>query len=392
MNKLLVLLFIITTSQLFAQTPISKEKAIEIALKNGLNEGLEPPQAKLTDCDSIWEISCLQCDDNDGITQVIQISANTGQLKFAYRTVEIQCIFCGRQLEKTRIKPPISWDSLPEKTIAKKPYELTKTHWGTEQNPVISNDSKHVAFEYSYSNIGVASIDGENIEKICEECYSPQWIDNEWLAYQKEGIIYKTNIKTHQTIQITKKENGYFNDAQISPDYKWIAYTSSEVWSIPGKDSIGRPVLNIHIFMDGNGQEMCLLSTNGKQKKFITKTGKLVNTPCWSSHGDTLFFNIENTIFFATDLDRDSVTYSRLNTPSDIMLSDYIKVAHGIFPLKQNCKILGVARKSLHPQCILNKEPGRYGDLVLSKDLKYLVFTDKDSKNADKQLWVMKFK
>ncbi len=163
---------------------------------------------------------------------------------------------------------------------------------------------------------------------------------------------------------------------QISPDFKWIAYTSEEIWDTPKpkKDSLGRITFKIN-FTDGQGQELCLVSTDGNKKKFITKSGRYINTPCWSAKSDTLFFYIDKAKCFATNLNNDTIMYSPVHHPNTISLFDYRKVVDGIFPIRVGCKVVGIDLHTCKPKYILLDEAGTYYNMVLSNRLKYLVYT-----------------
>jgi hypothetical protein len=122
MKNLWILIFISQLS--FGQTLIDKERAITIALRNGLKTGIDEPQAQLID-NNIWEVKSLLCDNNN-ITNyhVIKINANTGEIVSnmgegtIYETM-------GRQLEYTKIKMSSNFDSIPIKVTKNIPYRLT---------------------------------------------------------------------------------------------------------------------------------------------------------------------------------------------------------------------------------------------------------------------------
>ncbi len=373
----------------FGQNLIDKEKAITIALKNGLKTGIEEPQALLID-NNIWEVKSLLCDDNNNSNyNVIKINANTGEILSNMGMGIFQLDPGYRFFERTNIKLPSNFDSIPIKVTKNKPYKLTNIDEGNENNPVISDNNKLIAFQIGFRKIGIIDIHGQGFQEICDKCYSPYWIDNNWIAYFKDYHIYKLNINTGEEIRITKKPIPYI-DFQISPDFKWIAYTSEEVWQTLKTDSLGRIIFRF--FNNGEGYELCLASTNGEKRKFITKTGKYVRTPCWSTTSDSIFFYIENDKYFATNLDNDTITYSPLKKLNNIALEDYKKVVNGIFPYKYDCQVLGIDFISLQPTSVLIVERGRYNNLVLSNKLKYLIYSKKDCKYCDEKIWILKLK
>lgn len=390
MRKISAILVLILVCQFsYSQNLISKEKAIEIAVKNGLKLGIDAPVAELVN-DTVWEVRCLMCDDdNQSNGLIFKVNAITEKIEEELGSGEYDSVV-GEQLFKTDIGLRTNIDSLPIKTSGNKPYKLTNLNEGYESDPIISPDNKTIAFQYGFRKIGIISINGQGFEKICDECFHPHWIDNDWITYLKDfDHIYRKNIKTNEEIRVTRNPIGNC-EFQISPDFKWIAYTSNEIWSNPKPDSLGR--ITIHSFINGHGQELCLQSADGKKKKFVTKTGEYVNSPCWSANGDSLFFYIDNTTYMVTDLNTDSITYSHSTRKNlgKIALSDFRKVVKGVFPLKVNCKVLEIDANSLQPKYILIDRPGRYDNLVLSYDLKYLIYTNRECRNCETKLWVLK--
>lgn len=363
---------------------VDKNKAITIAKENGLQHGIEPPSIEIKD--NVWEIKSLLCDDPENNYQVIKVDATTGEVKMAGGFVDM-AIVVGGQSKRTKIRNYENLNDIPLKKIDKKPYPLMTPNIGRECNPDVSPNNQCIAFQYENRKIGIININGQEFENICHDCIYPQWIDDVWVAYLNgNNQIVKKNIKTQKEYVITGK--GTFNNYQISPDNKWIAYTSSEVWYTQKKDSFELPVIIASV----NGQELdlCLLSMDGKTKKYITKINKYVNSPCWSENGDTLFFNIEHTTYFATHLEKDTINYLPIKEIDSISLTDYRKSVKGLFPIKYKCKIYAIDKNSLMPKYLLNENPGRYGDLLFTHDLKYLIFTKQDFKNSDKEWWIQK--
>ena len=361
----------------FGQFHIDKDEAIKIAFENGLEPGLEEPEATLTN-KGIWEIKSLLCNDdiNSGDYNIMEVDASTGKIKNNIKSMRAFTQVDGEQYDKTELQISGDLREIPVITPDNKAYKLIAFDKRVECNPVISANNKRIAFQYEYNKIGIVTINGQGFQQICNECRNPQWIGNNWIAYFKEpNRFYKKNIKTHEEKLFTN--NSYINEqSQISPDFKWIAYTSSEIWDTPEpkKDSLGRIHLKIN-FMDGQGQELCLMSTDGTKRKFITKSGRYVNTPCWSAKSDTLYFYIDKAKCYATDLNNDTIMYCSMLDPNKISLFDYRKVVEGIFPIRVGCKIVGVDIHTSKLKYILLNEPGIYENLALSNKLKYLVFT-----------------
>ncbi len=384
MNKATIILILLVFHQLSFGQLIDKNKAIEIAKENGLKDGIEDAVIELNN--NIWTIKCLMCDDNENNYQIIEIDATTGKIEMNGGYIEMS-IAVGGQSKKTEIIYSENWDSIPKKKSIKIPYQLSTFSIGRECNLTISPNNQLIAFQHGRRKIGIVNITGQGFENICDDCMYPQWLNNNWIAYlNNNNQIVKKNIKTRKEKIIT--EIGSFNDYQFSSDNKWIAYTSSEVWNIQKNDSLGFPI--IHAFIDGQGQNLCLLSMDGKIKKYITKVKNYVNTPCWSEQGDTLFFNIESTAYFATNLEDDTIKYFPIKKLNSISLTDYRSLEKGLFLIKRNCKIYAIDNNTLTPKYLLSEKPGRYGDLLFTHDLKYLIFTKQDFKNSDKKLWIQK--
>jgi Tol biopolymer transport system component len=384
MKRIIAILILLVFYQFSFGQKIGKDEAFEIAKENGLAEGIEEPTIELNN--NIWTIKCLICDEI-GSYQVIKVDAITGEVKMEGRFMEMSG-FVGEQSKKTEIIYSGNWDSIPRKFLKETPHRLPLNENIIEANPAISPNNKTIAFQYGFRKIGIVDTEGNNFSKIDDESLYPEWLDDEWVAYFKDfKYICKRNIKTGQEIRITENP-GEYDNFQISPDNKWIAYTSSEVWYAQKKDSLEIPIVFASI--NGQDQDLCLLSMDGKVKKYITKINKYVHTPCWSENGDTLFFDIENSTYFASQLEDDTIKYLPMEKLNSISLTDYQRIEKGIFPFKHNCKIYAIDKNTLTPKYVLNEKPGRYGDMLFSHDLKYLIYTKQDFINSDKKLWIQK--
>ncbi len=385
MNRIIIILILLVFHQLSFGQRIGKDKALEIAKENGLDEGIEEPSIELSD--NIWTIKCLMCDETENNYQIIKVDATTGEIKMVGGSIEMS-ITDGEKSKKTEIQNFSNWDNIPQKKLNDKPFQLLTPIIGRECNLTISSDNQFIAFQYGFRKIGIVDTAGNNFTKIDDESLYPAWLDDEWVAYFKDfKYICKKNIKTGQEIRITENP-GEYDNFQISPDNKWIAYTSSEVWYAQRKDSLEIPIVFASI--NGQDQDLCLLSMDGKVKKYITKINKYVHTPCWSENGDTLFFNIESSTYFATQFEDDTIKYQPAEKLNSISLTDYQRIENGIFPLKHNCRIYAIDKNTLTPKYVLYEKPGRYGDIVFSPDLKYLIYTKQAFKNSDKNLWIQK--
>jgi len=291
-----VSIFILVNQFCNGQILIDRDSALKMAYGNGLKQGLDPPEIELIDSVT-WEIRSLLCDDDYEDFQVIRVNKNTGEIIKSIGYIKVYPEF-NIQI-KTEIKLSKNIESLQIAKYKKTAYQLNEFNDERENNPVVSKNNKWIAFEYGFRKIGLVNINGNNFKHICDECLYPEWIDNEWIAYFKDfEHIYKKNIYSNDEIRITKQPYRYDN-FKISPDLKWIAYISSEVW--PQKDSLGNPILRIALY--GEDNDLCLLSLENGEKKFITKVWENVGGAFWSSTGDSLFFYISNKKQIAVDLE-----------------------------------------------------------------------------------------
>jgi hypothetical protein len=384
-----LLFLILNPSGLHSQNGlISKDRAINLALSNGLPIGLSEYDAELQG-DSIWIVKSLLCDDgNEHSYETVLINAKNSKViidqHVGYSTIYMAL---GEPIEKTFINVNnIDLDSLPEiKNIENR--KLTSLN-ENESNPVFSENDEMIAFQYGFRKIGIISIHGDQFQQICDECLYPQWLDDNWLVYFKDfEHIYKNNIDTGEELRIT--ENPYrYDNYQMSPDKKWIVYQSSEMW--PRRDSIGNPILYASI--NGQGQNLCLISLDGKNKKYFDKAWKYYYKPTWTPNSDTIYFYISAKKYFATHFSNDIIKFYECSTLQNLSLWEYEKINNGSFPFIYNCQILDIDANSLIPIRFLIKERGRYRDIYFSHNKKYLVYSKTDKKHGDYSIWIKKIK
>jgi len=333
------------SNQLSAQRVlIDQDSAIQIALKNGLNKGLAEYKTELLN-DSIWFINCLICDD-DGqrIYDAKAVNAFNGQIiKDGFIAMEEMSVVFGERMERTNIHVDINLDSLP---ISKMELNQKLTDsCGYVLNPVFSYNDKRIAFQYGFRKIGIVNTDGTNFKQICDECLYPEWLNNDWIMYCKDfEHIYKKNIHSDEEVRITREPYRY-DDFQLSPDKKWIAYQSSEMW--PSQDSLGNQIF--YASMNGQGQNLCVMSMDGKEKKFFKKEWTYYSTPYWTKHSDSIFFYISDQKYVATNLNTHEINYSPYKGLNNMSLSDHQKVIDGTFPFIYHCQVLEIDKNSLKP-------------------------------------------
>ena len=386
---LFLLFFLVKSTGLHSQhNQISKEKAISIALSNGLPIGLSEYDAELQG-DSIWIVKSLLCDDDSGENyETILVNAKNGKvIPNRLFGIAISHMTFGQQVERTLINTNnVNFDTLSEIQCFEN-RKLTSLHIN-ESNPVFSENDELIAFQYGFRKIGVISTRGDHYQEICNECLYPQWLDNNWLIYFKDfDHIYKKNITTGEEIRIT--ENPYrYDHYQLSPNKKWIIYQSSEMW--PTHDSLGNPILRMSI--NGQGSNLCMISIDGTVKKYFDKDWKNFYKPTWSPNGDTVYFNISAKKYIATDFSPDIIKFSECNSLQNLNLWEYEKINQGSFPYSYHCQILDINANTLIPIRFLIKERGRYRDIYFSHNKKYLVYSKTNKRYGDYSLWIMKLK
>jgi Tol biopolymer transport system component len=386
---ILLLFLLINSLGLYSQNnPISKDKAIEIALTNGLPIGLSEYDAELQG-DTMWVVKSLLCDYGDGQNyETVSVNSLNGNVitdtHTSYFTMHSSY---GEQVERTVINANnINFDSLP--IVKSSENRKLTTLNENESNPTFSDNDKLIAFQYGFRKIGIISVQGEQFQQICDECLYPQWLDNDWIVYFKDfEHIYKQNINSGEVVKITDKPYRYDN-YQLSPDKKWIIYQSGEMW--PTQDSLGNPIFRMSI--NGQGRNLCMISVNKKIKKYFDKDWKYYYKPTWTPNSDSVFFYISAKKYLATDFSTEIIKFSETNLLQNLSLWEYEKIRNGSFPFSHNCQILEINAKTLIPIRFLIKERGRYRDLNFSNNKKYLVYSKTNKKHGDYSLWIMKIK
>jgi len=295
----------------------------------------------------------------------------------------------GGRGSETMINGKIKFDTLPS-LVNNQIRQLTSISIKKAFNPVFSPDDKMIAFGYGWRKIAIVDPNGGHFKQICEECFRPQWLSNEWIIYYKDfKYLYKKNVFTDEEIQLTKEQFPN-SDYKLSPDKKWLAYTDFNLKAMSDTDRLGHTI--VYSAMDGAGNNLCLLSIDAQTSKFVTSLRTYVDQPCWTPDGDTVLFYIEGQKYYATNLNDNTVRYYPYNALPNISLSDYSKIVHGVFPYSRNCQIIEIDRSNMTPKRILAQNSCRYRDLIFSHDLRYLLFSKTDRYNGDYSLWIEEIK
>ncbi len=365
---------------------IDKDSALKIALSDGLNNGLEEYSINLIN-DSIWQVRSLLCDDyNQSNYDLRKVDAFTGQIvknKFGLNEAmaEMRVMDCCNNIERTQISYNYKFDTLK---VSKEDEEQKLQELDRIYSVSISPNDKYILISYDFRKIGVLNIKSREFHQICSECLNPFWLSNDLIVYQKEfKYLCKYNLKTKQEYKVIDSIFNY-QDYRISPDCKWIAYTSYEDWQ--KNDKPGQIVIRQSI--NGQGSNLHLMSINGKVNKFVTKLWQYVNHPTWTNNSDTILFYIDDKKYYATNITNDSMDYFPYNKFSKLDLWDYNKIVSGFFPYKVNCNIVEINAKTMLPDRILVNKVKRYDNMCFSQDLKYLVFTTSDISKSKTYLWI----
>ena len=392
LTVILMLVFWVRNSD--GQNIIDKDSAISIAYKNGLEQGIDPPAATLAN--DIWEVKCLLCTgENSASYQAIKIYAKTGEVIENTGYTNAWLPLGWMPTDNTKIDFSNKPDSLLKKQLPYKPIRLTRLSGGDEYNPKLSPDNSKVAFQYN-SDIYIVSMYDQQETKICENCNKPTWLDNDWLAYfrNNESQIFKSNINTGETFPILKLAK-YYGEYALTKNNEWVAYISNEVWDLPVYEKKGfmrKKVIQLSPHINGLDRDLCLISLKTGEKKYVTKVARYVHFPIWSSTGDTLFFYMENEKYFVDDFESGTIKYSKFNGLENISLWDYKNARQGRFPYESGCKIYSINLKTLSPTSILIDKRGRYGSMVFTDNLEYLIFTETKCRDCNTELWKLKLK
>jgi len=190
-----------------------------------------------------------------------------------------------------------------------------------------------------------------------------------------------------EEVRFTREPYRY-DDFQLSPDKKWIAYQSSEMW--PSQDSLGNQMFYASI--NGQGQNLCVMSMDGKEKKFFKKAWTYYSIPYWTEHSDSIFFYISDQKYVATNLNTHEIDYSPYHGLNNMSLSDHQKVIDGTFPFIYHCQVFEVDKSSLKPIKVLINDLGRYRDVYFSHNKRYLIYSKAESKHGIYSLWIKTIK
>lgn len=360
-----ILLLVFTDS--CSQGVISKNKAINIAIENGIKQPLDSFEVVLKN-DTLWEVHSLYCDDYyDTKTEIFSIDPVSGR-KLNLLKVSHSLKWHSNPRPRTEINHDFV-DSLLE-VNRKLPVKLLPDYFEYEANPKISPNSKWIAFNCGFGAIAISSIDGKEYRKICDSCLYPQWTEKDnTLIYEKSyGRFYRHNIETDEISQLTDNESRYLYFS-FCPKGKWISY----VKSIPRKSD--NPNITVGSF-EGEDYELYVKSIPDGIEKRITYDGE-VHNPIWNRTGDTIFFYLNRKPYFATNFDFDKPIYGIANNLEKISIWDYTSIVDNKFVYKYDCQLILINVLTLKPEKYILKDRDRYESIELSADGKLTVYTIK---------------
>ena len=365
---------------------IGKDSALHIAFANGFERGLDTVKVTKVD-DTIWRFECLVCDDNNtDRNDNMNINCVTGKVEPSTYFSETVYLYMGGS---PRVYSEFAMDinNKPVMKLKSKPYMLAGFESGPESNISVS-DKNQLVFAYGFRKIGIINLDGSGFKQICEECLYPQWINNDVVSYFKDfEHVYESDINSLTQTRITNEELRY-DGYTISPDNRWLAYLKDNPH--PEYDSEGNVMPNSQTCGDPREYDLWIMDIlNPTIQKKVNRVSADIYDPTWSEKGDSLLFYNGDHKYFATDLEKDSITCTQLDRLSDIKLTNYKKMKNGIFPVIKDCKIVEADYSKRAVKDILINERGRYSECVLSNDQKYLIYTKSDKKLGDTKIWVL---
>jgi hypothetical protein len=370
MRSIIFIIFVFQASCSLSQKQlISKENALEIALSAGLEKGLEEYNFALVN-DSIWKVTSLICDDyNQTDYDYRLVNAKTGKvIKERNITLEMSSQIEMDPPDYTHLNYSFLLDTLPIVSNDKSKLDFLDN---SSYDIIFSPDDANIAF-LSKEKIILYNIKNDSVFQSFDSCIFESWSSNDSIIaifnykYSKSNSLSKTNIYTKGKRIISILEP-YIYDFSLSPDEKWIAYTSNEAT----KKKYGN-----YSSVDGAGSNLCLRPIEGGQVKYITELFAHVHFPIWTSNSDSILFYVGNEKYFCSNLQRDSIICQKIYRFQDLTLHDYKYLSGVFFPYKHRCQILEIDANSMLPKRVLESTPNRYRIMRLSHNRKYLIFSD----------------
>lgn len=366
---------------------IGKDRALQIAFENGFEKGLDTITAtKLND--SIWTFECLVCDDDyTDRYDNISINCHTGKRDSSVCIGRMTSYVPIGGTPRVYAEFALVMDNKPVLKTETQPFKLTDFESGEESHVSISGKNV-IAFSYGFRNIGIINVDGSGFKQIAGESLYPRWVNNEVIAYFKDfEHVYEYNVNTLKETRITSEAYAYY-DFSVSPDNKWLAWLKDAPHV--EYDSNGNPVPGVQTCTSPREYDLWIMNiSNPAIKKKINGEGADIYDLVWTQNGDSLLFYIGDSKYFATGLEKNSITCSKLERLQDIKLTNYEKIRNGLFPVIKDCKIVSADYSKRSVKDILVNERGRYNECVFSNDQRYLIYTKRETKAGDTKIRVL---
>ena len=366
MRYVIVLLTLFITYSSFSQLKIDEKEAVQIAINYGIAEPLDSFEVTLNH-DTIWEVKSLFCEDYyHSQSEIYRIHAITGE-----KYEENLGILVMADFTNTGPTTDLNYNSYVDSLLPINKHEprlIVPDEFSRIYDLSISPDNRWIAISYQGSSIAVASLDGKQYKKICDDCLSLRWTDREnILAYIKDHKrICEYNVITNEYSQIKYMDNRY-RGYSYSPTGNWLAF----VKSVQRKAEDPNVIL---VFFENEEHDLFIQSLHTGRERRITTEGS-VSGPWWKSTGDTIFFYMNDVAHYVTRLDEASPEYRVAEHLEKITIRDYTNCVNGRFPYINHCQLILVDLVTLKPVKFILKKRGRYNNIRMSNDGKFIVYT-----------------
>jgi tricorn protease-like protein len=373
MRHAIVILILIIPYSNYCQSVINKKEAVQIAIDYGIAEPLDSFEVTLKN-DTIWEVKSLFCDDyHHSQSEIYNINAITGE-KYEENLGILVIVDANFNGPKTNLNYYGYVDSLLP-VNKHKPKLLVSSEFNRIDDIIISPDNRWIVFNYNYNSIGIIGIDGRNFRKICDSCYAPSWKEKENILFYVDNSkqIYYYDIITDNASKIRYNYSldiGY----GYCPTGKWLAYVKAAPRKSENPNEIIVPYRN-------QAHELFVFSLQTGREKRITYEG-YVSALQWKSTGDTLFFYMNDLPYYAIGFEDGSPRYGYARHLHKITIQNYTNCINGRFPYINHCQILLVNLANMKPVKFILKKWGRYNNIRMSNDGKFIVYTLEKQHNS----------
>jgi hypothetical protein len=389
MRYIIVIHLVLISYNSYCQTIIDKCEAIEIALKNGIDEPLDSFEVTLKD-DTIWEVKSVLCDDSGNSESVTyRINAVTGEkYKEAFASMIISMAPCSSSGN------PINYSGYVDSLIPITNYQprlILTQKLKNIHDLRFSPDEKWIAISHGVASgsIAVIPINGGELKPICDSCISSRWSSNETLIFYRtnsdqiaEMNIFSDECSVLQSLNILKWR------ASFSPSGEWFAYKKY----IPRRLSDTTHLIISIGREDYEEYDLFIQSIRTGLERRITTEG-FVSGIYWNRTGDTIFFHRNERLYYSTGFHNEQPEYGLALHLENVPIYSYLNSYNGRFPQIHRCQIIMVDMNTMKPVSFIRKKRGRYKNVWMSNNGKYLVYTEKDPNSAisDNTLYLIEY-